>query len=81
MEPVIFKPEDTESNPRAAGPADLSVPDADTFQDQNLPSLAIPVGTTGKRPKSFAVKAFIKAFVLTYLTVAAAGIAVVRMSV
>lgn len=79
MEPVIFKPGDAKSEPRAVGPANLAVPSADNSQVQSLPSLAIPAGTTGKRPKSLAIKAFIKAFVFTYLAVTAAGIALARI--
>lgn len=75
MDPVIFKPGDTENSPKASGSDNTPALNLDTPHLSALPSLAIPAGTKGKRRKGPAIKTFFKVLILTYLALAAAGIA------
>lgn len=57
----------------------FDTPPPESHHKEILPSLAIPEGTSGKHLKRTAVKRAAKYFVLTYVLVTIAGIAVVSI--
>ena len=84
MDPVVFHPEEKEAGKAGSGkmPQEPATPLPkvinQSLQDkQTLPSLAIPVGTMGRKPKGRALKSFIKALLVTYILLTGALFALV----